>query len=110
MYSHPETLKRVTGPITFLTKADATRWLATIEADLHRGDDLDPNGRSVLFGECADKWLAAKTELRPSTLELYEYLLRRHIKPTFDQVLVGKVSAATVREWNSKIRGDRSAT
>ena len=105
MYTHPETRKRVTGPVTFLTKADATRWLATTEADLHRGDDLDPSGRAVTFGEYADKWLAAKTELRPSTLELYEYLLSKHIKPTFDEILVGKISAATVREWNSKIRG-----
>ncbi len=105
MYTHSETRRRVTGPVTFLTKADATRWLATTEADVHRGDDLDPTGSSVTFGEYADKWLAAKTELRPTTLELYEYLLSKHIKPTFDDLLVGKISAATVREWNSKIRG-----
>jgi len=104
MYTHPETRRRVTGPVTFLSKADGARWLATAEADLHRGDDLDPSGRSVLFGEYADKWLAAKTELRPSTFELYEYLLTKHIKPTFDDLLLGKIGAVTVREWNSKIR------
>jgi hypothetical protein len=67
MYTHPETRQRLTGPITFLTKADAARWLATTEADLHRGDDLDPTSRSTLFGDYADAWLAAKTELRPSS-------------------------------------------
>ncbi len=79
---HPETGKRVTGPTTFTTKADCTRWLATVEADLHRGDDLDPAGRSAaISGRTPSSWLAAKTELRPHTIELYSYLLNSHILP-----------------------------
>ena len=81
LYTHPETGERLTGPATFSTKADATRWLSTIEADLHRGDDLDPSGRSLRFGPYARRWLAAKTNLRPHTIELYSYLLNCHILP-----------------------------
>ncbi len=94
----------MTGPTTFTSKADATRWLATVEADLHRGDDLDPVGRSVGFGEYARSWLEAKTELRPATRELYAYLLESHVLPTFGDVLVVRISTASVRRWNSKIR------
>ena len=104
LYTHPETGKRVTGPTTFTTKADCTRWLATVEADLHRGDDLDPAGRSVRLGPYARSWLAAKTDLRAHTIELYSYLLDSHILPTLADVPIGRISTATVRDWNSSIR------
>ncbi len=104
MYTHPETGRRVTAPTTFTTKADGARWLSTAETDLHRGDDLDPAGRSLRFGEFADTWLAAKSSLRPRTLELYEYLLRVHINPTFKDLPLGRVSGTAVRQWNSDLR------
>jgi len=107
MYTHPETGERVTGPNTFTTKADATRWLSTVEADLHRGDDLDPAGRSMRFGVYARGWLKTKTELRPTTVELYEYLLERHVLPALGDAPIGRITAATVREWNSSIRSGR---
>jgi len=107
MYTHPETGERVAGPNTFTTKADATRWLSTVEADLHRGDDLDPAGRSMRFGGYARGWLRTKTELRPTTVELYEYLLERHVLPGLGDAPIGRITAATVREWNSTIRSGR---
>ena len=59
----------------------------------------------MLFGDYAARWLGAKSELRPTTRELYGYLLRCHIGPTFDGLPIGRISAAVVREWNSGIRG-----
>lgn len=47
---------------------------------------------------------AAKSSLRPRTLELYEYLLRVHINPTFKDLPLGRVSGAAVRQWNSDLR------
>ena len=104
LYTHPETGERLTGPATFSTKADATRWLSTIEADLHRGDDLDPSGRSLRFGPYARSWLAAKTNLRPHTIELYSYLLDCHILPQLADKPLGRITPATVRDWNSSVR------
>lgn len=104
MYTHPETGRRITAPTTFITKVDAARWLSTAETDLHRGDDLDPAGRSVRFAEYSVTWLAGKSSLRPRTLELYEYLLRVHITPTFADLPLGRISGATVRQWNSDLR------
>jgi integrase len=97
----------VTGPTTFTTKADGTRWLATVEADLHRGDDLDPSGRSARLGPYARSWLAGKTDLRPHTIELDSYLLDSHILPHLADVPIGRISTATVRDWNSSIRSGR---
>lgn len=33
--------ERVAGSTTFTTKADGTRWLSTLEAGPHQGDDLE---------------------------------------------------------------------
>ena len=63
-YHHPVTHQRVSGPTTYTTKREATTWLALAEADLVRGDDLDPNSRSRLFKPYAAEWLAGKVELR----------------------------------------------
>lgn len=104
LYFHPDTRERVPGPTTYLTKADATRWLATVEADFHRGDDLDPASGSQRFGPYAETWLAAKTNIRPNTQELYSYLLEKHILPTFGDELVAKIGASKVRVWNSALR------
>lgn len=104
MYTDPETRMRVTGPITFLSKADATSWLAAAETDLRRGDDLDPTGRSMTLSDYADEWLTSKASLRPRTLELYEYLLRVHIKPALGHLPIARISSATVRKWNSELR------
>ena len=104
MFTHPETGRRVTAPTTFGTKADGARWLSTTETDLHRGDDLDPAGRSVRFGEFAEAWLAGKASLRPRTVELYSYLLRVHINPTFESLPLTRVSGAAVRQWNIDLR------
>lgn len=41
-YHHPVTHQRVSGPTTYATKREATTWLSLAEADLVRGDDLDP--------------------------------------------------------------------
>ena len=47
----------VTAPSTFATKGDASRWLAVTEADLIRGQYVDPRAGRVTLGQWADEWL-----------------------------------------------------
>lgn len=47
----------VTAPTTFATKSDAARWLVTIEADIARGQHVDPAGRRLTFEAWAEQWL-----------------------------------------------------
>ena len=49
-----------------------TTWLSTVETDLHRGDSLDPAGRTVRFGEYSAGWISTKSSLRPKTLDLLD--------------------------------------
>lgn len=45
------------APRTFATKGDASRYLATVEADLARGQYLDPRAGQITFTQWADQWL-----------------------------------------------------
>ena len=45
------------APYTFARKAEAVRWLALKEAEISRGDWIDPEHAGVLFGNYAEQWL-----------------------------------------------------
>jgi integrase len=46
------------APSTFATKAEATRWLSLIEADIARGQFIDPYAGQVTVSAWAERWLA----------------------------------------------------
>ena len=52
------------APRTFDSKTSADRWLTLTEAEIISGD-----------------WTEERPGLRPKTIELYRYLLRRHLVP-----------------------------
>ncbi len=91
---------RLGAPATFATKGDAQRWLSAVETDMSRGDWHDPRLGDVPFREWAERWLATKApKLQPSTVDLYRYLLRRHVLPRFDLTAVGRITAVEVQKW-----------
>jgi hypothetical protein len=47
------------APSTFATKAEATRWLPLVEADIARGEFIDPHAGQVTVSAWAEKWLAS---------------------------------------------------
>lgn len=104
MYLHPATRRRVTAPSTFITKAEAARWLAVTETDLARGDALDPTRQTTTLVGYAQSWLADKTSLRPKTREVYAYLLRVHILPALGDHHLSRLDSAAVRSWYGELR------
>jgi len=103
-YLDPVTRARVPGESTFPTKADADLWLASMELSLQRGDNLDRSGRITTLEKYAHIWLSGKTALRPSTVELYQYLLRSHIFPTLGKAPLTAITPGSIRVWNSQLR------
>lgn len=83
---------------TFYTKADAEVWLSQTEADLTRGDWQDSDAAAVDFKAYAQQWVAERG-LRPTTVELYQRLLRIHLLPTFGEHALGDITAPRVRAW-----------
>ena len=92
------------APHTFARKRDAEQWLAVKEADLKRGDWLDPAAGAIPFGEYAAEWVeerAASGDLSPKTVQLYEVLLRLHLSPTFGEMPIGDIREEHVRKWRA---------
>lgn len=68
---------------TFRRKIDAQRFAATADADVLRGDWIDPRRARETFGVWAAKWQATTTHLKPKTRAGYESILAKHLLPRF---------------------------
>ena len=94
------------APQTFGRKAEAERYLTLIEAQINRGEWTDPERAKITLADYADRWITERAGLRPRTVELYRWLLRRHIRPWLGDVALGKIDTPLVREWRSKLLAD----
>lgn len=90
------------------TKGEAAAFLATVEADILRGDWMDPTRGQRTLGEWADEWMAGKHNIRPRTRDLYEMLLRVHILPTFGATPVAAITTEDVDAWVAMLMADPS--
>ena len=89
------------APQTFGSKSDAEVWLTLKEAEIRRGDWLDPEAGKVSFGEYASSWIRDHV-LKPRTLELYAGLLKNHLALTFGDVDLGRIREADIRRWRKE--------
>jgi integrase len=88
---------------TFASKTDAERWLALTEAEIVRGDWLDPDAGQVAFIQFARSWVAERPNLRPKTLQLYDGLVRLHMAPTLGTLMVQDITEPRVRRWRKSL-------
>jgi integrase len=101
-YKGPDGIDRP-APRTFPTKRDAEVWLTKTEADILDDEWLDPDLGRVAFGEYARTWIDERLGLRPKTLQLYRYLLRRHLGPAFENKPVVAIREPQVRRWRKEL-------
>lgn len=87
--------KQISAEHTFVNKSDARRWLSTVEADIVRGDWIDPDAGKITFGEYGNWWLDQRP-VRPRTKQIYEGQLR-HITQTFAAVSLCDIRPIVVR-------------
>jgi integrase len=99
-YSGPDGVDRP-APQTFASKTDADVWLTMKEAEVRRGDWIDPVAGKILFGTYADTWLNDHV-LKPRTDELYRGLLKNHLKPTFGGMDLSKIREGDIRRWRKQ--------
>jgi integrase len=103
-YPGPDGVLR-TDDQTYRTKTDAENRLVEIEADVRRGDWIDPDAGQISLKEYAEKWIAER-DLEDSTRELYMGYLRNHINPTLGTALLCELSAPRIRAWRSALLQD----
>ena len=95
-----------TGPDTYERKSDADKALVLIEAQMAAGQWIDPDRGKVKLADYAVTWIAQRPGLRPRTVDLYRWLLGKHITPYLGGVAVGKMSTAMIREWRATLLGN----
>jgi len=92
------------------SKREAQKALADFEAEVERrGPDTEPTEMTV--GEYLDQWLESygRTQVRTTTYESYEIMIRRHLKPAFGKVKLGKLTPVQIqRLYGEKLRQGRA--
>jgi len=89
----------------FARKADAQRFLTEMENHKLKGTWTDPALGRVLFRDWLGEWWATTTNLRPTTRERNETLLRRYALPRFGDVALVAISQRDVRAWVADLNG-----
>lgn len=84
---------------TFATKADARRFLERVGTSMQGGDWVDPRLGKMTFSTWAKEWERTTVDLRPSTLDLYSYIQRTYLAPTFGAMPMARIGALDVRAW-----------
>jgi Integrase len=95
--------RRRSAPDTFDTKRDAEQFLVRVETLLMSDEWTDPIRARVTVGDYADRWITERPGLRPRTVELYRWLMRKHIEPRLGGVQLGQLTTAVVREWRASL-------
>lgn len=102
-YPGPDGLDRP-APNTFATKRDAEQWLVLKEAEITRGEWIDPDAGKVPFDVYAKQWIDDRV-LKPRSEGLYRSLLRNHLSPTFGNYDLADIREADVRRWRKERLG-----
>ncbi|HEX3962751.1 MAG TPA: hypothetical protein VHZ03_39980 [Trebonia sp.] len=95
-----------TGRDTYARKSDAERALTIIEAQIMAGEWTDPDRGKVKLGDYAAGWIAERPGLRVRTVDLYSWLLAKHIAPYLGGVPIGNLSTSMIRKWRADLLGN----
>ena len=100
---HDEDGQRRTAGQTFATKADARRFLATVEADKLRGTYRAPRVVTDTLGDYGTRWIEDRPRLKASTRHQYEVDFRLHIEPTLGATVLDQIEPDDIRRWYSRL-------
>lgn len=88
----------------FGRKADAERFLHSVEVDKLKGTYTHPDAGRMSFGEWAAQVDAARLDVAPSTKARDESLMRNHILPTFGAYQLRAIDPAHIRRWVAELQ------
>ncbi|WP_406292669.1 tyrosine-type recombinase/integrase [Streptomyces sp. NBC_00624] len=77
-------------------------WLTNIEADMARGQYIDPRAARTTFREYAERWIAALTTDLASRAAV-EGRLRLHALPYLGTRPIGSFQPEHIRDWNRQL-------
>jgi hypothetical protein len=86
----------------FETKAAALTWGRDQEARIRQGRWTDPNAGKLTVSEWIDRWLAIQ-DVGISTVDHRGYLLRRFIRPAWDETPLHSLSTEEITRWENAL-------
>src|ERR1035437_633463 len=95
---------------TFKRRKDADAYANTTEAKKLRGVAIDPRRAQVTFEDYGEKWMESRQDLAQRTVDLYRWLLKRHIEPTFGKAPLANLTPSAVRSWHAALTKKRPST
>ena len=90
---------------SFARKADAERWLHETQAELNRGNIVDPSSGRVTVREYAETWRSMQVH-RHSTASVTKSRLDRRILPTFGHRRLASILPSEIQAWVKKLSVD----
>ena len=84
---------------TFRTKADAQRWLTSVETSKANGEWVDPKLGKTKCGEYIDGWLATKSAVARATRLNITARVTKHIRPYFGDMSISAVRPVHARQF-----------
>ena len=91
------------APETFGSKGDAERWLSLKEAEILKGEWINPDDGKVSLADYAETWIEERPGLRPKTIEGYRYLRRRHLTRILGNMPIADIKPGHVRRWRKEL-------
>ncbi|MEV6273208.1 site-specific integrase [Kribbella sp. NPDC051936] len=82
----------------FDTKVRASRFASEMEADVARGEYVDPQAGTVRFETLAQSWLGSRV-VDPTTVVRYETAWRLHVLPEFGKRQVKSIKPSEIANW-----------
>ncbi|WP_216590372.1 tyrosine-type recombinase/integrase [Streptomyces brasiliscabiei] len=80
----------------------AEQWLSTMQADVARGDFIDPNASRTTFQAFAERWLASQSG-DPNTRASMESQLKLHAFPRIGARQLGSFQPSHIREFVTQL-------
>jgi hypothetical protein len=101
-YLGPDGQRRY-APDTFESKTAADQHLVKVESLITAGEWTDPARAKIKLADYAERWIAERPALRARRIELYRWLLAKHITPHIGGMELGKLLTAVVRQWRTTL-------
>ncbi|MER5863976.1 site-specific integrase [Kitasatospora sp. NPDC002040] len=83
-------------------KRQADQWLAQLEADMTRGQYIDPSIGRTTVGQFAEKWLASLS-MDPQSYVSTEQRIRLHVVPHLGSRSLSSLRPSDIRDWLVKL-------
>jgi integrase len=92
----------------FKTKRVAELFLASVEVAKSTGRYIDPSRARVTIAEWMTSWVDSRSDLRPSTLDRVQGVVRIHIIPTIGHLALADLSRLQAQQWASRLSATQS--